>query len=289
MNKKILFSIIILFFTTYYIFPQDGVKYLPGESKRVYEATPKMIIDTCILRIQYRLNTVQDVKEPYIKTNNIMLLQIGKNLSKYFDFFIYKSDSLSDVYEKQKMDEMEAYNKLIPIQQGTVASNILKNYPISKISTFTYMPMGGFYKYIEDKFVPQWTFESGDSTICGYKCRKSSVKLFGRNYTAWYTEKIPISDGPWKFWGLPGLILKIVDENNEYSFECIGIEKPSWIDNIYINKLDYFSTTKQRFNDGVKKFYENPGVFFESKGVKVDGKTPETIKSLPYNPIELSE
>lgn len=41
-------------------------------------------------------------------------------------------------------------------------------------------------------------------------------------WTAWFTTELPISDGPYKFHGLPGLILKIYDKTNTYSFDIIS-------------------------------------------------------------------
>ncbi|MEG1650143.1 MAG: GLPGLI family protein, partial [Rikenellaceae bacterium] len=47
----------------------------------------------------------------------------------------------------------------------------------------------------------------------------------GREYEAWFTTEIPISEGPWKFYGLPGLIAKLHDKQKHYSFELIGFQK----------------------------------------------------------------
>lgn len=58
------------------------------------------------------------------------------------------------------------------------------------------------------------------------------TEIFGRKWTAWFTAEIPIQDGPYKFHGLPGLIVKIEDEAKSHSFELKGISK--YIEN---NKL----------------------------------------------------
>lgn len=48
-------------------------------------------------------------------------------------------------------------------------------------------------------------------SILDYKCIKATTRFRGRDYTAWVTKELPINDGPWKFYGLPGLILQIED------------------------------------------------------------------------------
>ncbi len=65
---------------------------------------------------------------------------------------------------------------------------------------------------------------SGDTTIVGYKCKKAICNFRGRKWTAWYTLDIPISEGPWKLDGLPGMIFKAIDSLNQFSFECIGVK-----------------------------------------------------------------
>ena len=60
--------------------------------------------------------------------------------------------------------------------------------------------------------------------ILGYECIKATGNFRGRNYTAYFSAKIPISDGPFKFSGLPGLILKISSDDNYTMFEATKID-----------------------------------------------------------------
>jgi GLPGLI family protein len=57
-----------------------------------------------------------------------------------------------------------------------------------------------------------WTITDLRKEIMGYNCIEAKTSFHGRKYTAFFTESIPIFDGPWKFSGLPGLILELKEE-----------------------------------------------------------------------------
>ena len=64
----------------------------------------------------------------------------------------------------------------------------------------------------------KWKLRGSNKTINSYNCKNAEVVFGGRKWIAWYTSDIPINDGPYKFWGLPGLILEIRSEDDDYSF-----------------------------------------------------------------------
>lgn len=82
-----------------------------------------------------------------------------------------------------------------------------------------------FAKYDEPFQEMQWEVV-GDSTktILGYECMMARTAYHGRDWTAWFAPEIPAHDGPWKFAGLPGLILMVSESQGIYSFTANGIE-----------------------------------------------------------------
>ncbi|MBS1927926.1 MAG: GLPGLI family protein [Chitinophagaceae bacterium] len=70
-----------------------------------------------------------------------------------------------------------------------------------------------------------WTIVNQFTTIKNNYCQKAVTNFRGREYTAFFALNIPIQDGPWKFCGLPGLIVKLGDSKGIYNFEMTSFEK----------------------------------------------------------------
>jgi len=69
-----------------------------------------------------------------------------------------------------------------------------------------------------------WDITSETKNIAGYSCIKATTSYRGRTWVAWFTPQIPISFGPWKLCGLPGLIVEAYDTDNKYTFKPVKIE-----------------------------------------------------------------
>jgi len=54
----------------------------------------------------------------------------------------------------------------------------------------------------------EWEFTNEQKEILGYNCRKATLSN-APGYYAWFSQEIPISDGPGIYKGLPGLVLEV--------------------------------------------------------------------------------
>lgn len=123
-------------------------------------------------------------------------------------------------------------------------------------------------------------------TICGYECQKATCHWRGRDYVAWFTAAIPVSAGPWKFGGLPGLIMKISDLNNDYSWEAVAVNKGSFP--IYgARRKKYIKSTREKVQKLQRDLNEN---YLKTTGISViqykTGKEISSRKHL-YTQLEL--
>lgn len=82
-----------------------------------------------------------------------------------------------------------------------------------------------FAVYKEPFSEMQWEIESDSTkTVLDYECVMARSSYHGRNWTVWFAPEIPVHDGPWKFGGVPGLILEATESAGIHSFIANGVE-----------------------------------------------------------------
>ena len=73
----------------------------------------------------------------------------------------------------------------------------------------------------------KWQLAKDTMTILGNKCLSAITNFRGRDYIAYYSPFFAVSDGPWKFGGLPGLILSIKSVDNFIEWKATKIVQNS--------------------------------------------------------------
>jgi len=259
-----------------------------GSSAREAAVEP---LDSAYLKCSYTLRFVRDAEKLENTTSEEMLLLVGKQMSQFFSYTEFQTDSLrATMTTEQIMANMQTGN----FRFGFFKYHLFKNYPSGKITT-TDAIMRNDYRYEESYEKPEWEILPDTMNILGYNTQKATTSFRGRDYVAWFTMEIPISNGPWKFTGLPGLILNIADSENHYVFECSGIETPQEKIVIGMKKLNYMKVSKKDFNKVYERHIKDPiGSLNSDPNVKIillnEDRTPKTSQQLPkipHNPIEL--
>lgn len=105
---------------------------------------------------------------------------------------------------------------------------VTKDFAKSVSTTYDQAGMGEYGYYDEPFSEIDWQIvEDSTKTVLGYQCIMASTDYHGRKWTVWFTPEIPVQDGPWKFCGLPGLILEAAEEKGHHHFTADGIEQSS--------------------------------------------------------------
>lgn len=215
------------------------------------------------------------------KKEAIGLLQIGENVSKFFDFNQLKQDSIFQKYEHKEVLNAGEVEEILNMRAAWSNEIVKFTEKLTVQDKFR-----DLYQYEEVNPTFNWKLENGSKQILNYDCKKATLQYGGRMYTAWYTEEIPINNGPYKFGGLPGLILEIHDSNNDFHFEAIAVDQKPLP--LYLrNDKKIFLVSKEKFRSVQISYYENPG-FFHGNAYGADGQgLSKNSKKLPFNLIEL--
>jgi GLPGLI family protein len=153
----------------------------------------------------------------------VMILDIADKKSIYRDYLTVSQDSIIKI-EVEKMQKAGVFKDISKsFQMPKFAYKIFKEYPSMKI-TFAERMLNSVFAYTEEpKF--DWKISNDKQKIGDYEAQKATTEFGGRKWTAWFTESIPFPDGPYKFSGLPGLIVKIEDAEKNYSWVLTANKK----------------------------------------------------------------
>lgn len=251
-------------------------------------------IDCEKYQVVYDTQYIYEVKEEQTEndtciTKERMLLQIGNKYSAFYSYPVFQRDSLI------------SYNmsKGIPVNfsgnTGTISWKVYKNYPEQGKTAYLDFFAADRYCCIEPIEDINWQLTDGTDTICGYPCHEATAKFKGRIWTAWYAEDIPLDNGPWKLGGLPGLILKAHDSENDYSFTAVGLKKGNAATPIYYKGKTFEPIDRKSLSCIYKKYYADPiGYLFQdakyAKVVKIKDDKGNILthskRAEPFNPIE---
>lgn len=94
---------------------------------------------------------------------------------------------------------------------------------------------------------PVWQLSDDTLSVEGYLCRKAVTGYLGRTWTAWYCPEIPVPDGPWLLWGLPGAVLLAEDQDKYFIFRAIGFNNIGPDDNRQV-EMDISEYKKAAFS-----------------------------------------
>ena len=175
-------------------------------------------------RFIYEYKFVSDSTQKDHSTSEMMFLDITKNGSKYYSREVYVQDSIMRAdLEKQMKAGVSNFNIKRNDAKGKVRYKVTKDY--TKNKTFFNTRIGtDSYKILEDRTL-DWKILPEKQKIGSWEAQKATTEFAGRKWTAWFAEELPFNDGPYKFKGLPGLIVKISDETNSHSMELRGTSK----------------------------------------------------------------
>ena len=173
-------------------------------------------------RFSYEYKFIPDSTNISEVKTEIMKLDVTESGSKFYSYIVYNSDSLAKIDLEKQLATTGMINLKSDMQKGLVRYSVTKNYP--KYEVFLHdRILSDFYKVSEERELV-WKVSSEKLKIGDWITQKAETDFGGRHWFAWFTTDIPIQDGPYKFYGLPGLIVKIEDKSGFHKIELKGIK-----------------------------------------------------------------
>jgi GLPGLI family protein len=150
----------------------------------------------------------------------------------YSEDFILRSKNGKSIFEGLIKMQRDTITYNFDTGKGGLQEleNLSKSYFYAQVSLvdaiYTYQDQIAIKKFeYQEKLKSNWSIVAGEENVLGYRCNKANKSYGGREWTAWFTTEIPIPHGPYKFGGLPGLILKVEDSQKHYVFEATSIKQ----------------------------------------------------------------
>lgn len=204
----------------------------------------------------YELTYQPDSTDASSVTSEEMWLYLGNDFSKFSSRGHALKDSL-DHNKKITGVGMTDFKARAELTKTEFDYAIYKDIPEDRIS-YTLQILRDKLRYEEDKNVFDWEILPETKAIQGYEAQKAKTVFRGREFIAWFTTEIPISDGPYKFNGLPGLILQLGDSKSHYVFELTEFKTLEPPVAFTLETQDYILASRDELLQQKRKYEEDP-------------------------------
>jgi len=226
--------------------------------------------------VNYEYTFVLDTLENIV-VNSRMRLEIGSSVSKFYSEAYFVLDSLLKQNPGKQPVNFRKYvtADLFP---PTFSEAFFYNFPSGKMTTIGRIAATDF---LVEEDIPsiKWHLEDSTKAIGSLNVNKATCYFRGRHYEAWYCPDIPVPLGPWKFNGLPGLILQISDDRGFYRFEVADLNT-SVSGNIWMQDYDFLSVSLQQYMEARERLTANEPLYlnFYTKDTGIRMTPPSSYK-----------
>ena len=249
---------------------------------------PREELDSELLRVEYA-SLELDPAFAEGRSEGHWVLQVGGHCSRFVTFARFKGDSLfADNQSREvRINLLTRKVRAITLQEAYYVDRSARKLCV------TSRLIGDDYLYEEELPSIPWIIRDSVKTICGHPCRQAAGDFRGRRYTVFFADDIPVSYGPWKLQGLPGLIMEAYDSEGRIRFVAESI-RPSE-EMIWRAKYPYIHITQKEYEQMVRQMQEQYIVFANShisrtNIIEITGldDTPQP-KRRAIAPLELEE
>lgn len=251
-------------------------------------------LSVCLMELAASAQQKADIEVSYTEAyislkgkieNRDWRLLANSSVSKFYNPMTWQLDSISSTPEGcEKLGQLMSAE----LQKGNMSAGVRPSYiyvyqniPERSIMYYDQKCGDAYYQYAEPWDEQHWEISDSTKTIIGYECVMAAGEYHGRQWTVWFAPEIPLSVGPWKFCGLPGLILEAADSKGEYSWTADGIVNSTKDISPVYKPEQYAQEPRKAMLRKGRTYLENPLADLEArlglslKNAKIQGEIPE--------------
>lgn len=232
-------------------------------------------VSVCFMTIMANAQKA-DIKVSYVEkySNHLdfplqkkFILHANKSISKFCDPVGEYVDSLRSTPKGEK-EYVDMLTKAIESGGEPMSSSsdlwVFQSLEDEAVTVFD-ISGDDMYTYSESWNEMEWEIKDSVKTVLGYECIMAITNYHGREWIVWFAPELPLSYGPWKLRGLPGLILEAEDSQGKYRFEANGIVKDSSEIQPLYAKDKYFVAKRKEMLKSDRFILENPYAYLAAK------------------------
>ena len=202
------------------------------------------------------------------------------------DLFYNGSESIYVIYQKRtpndtlRMNDDKGEHKVVAANLNTGDFTYYKNYKARTMISKEILANGTVCQVHDTIPNLKWKLTTERKKIGPYTCQKATTTFRCADYVAWFTTAIPLSIGPWKLGGLPGLIVEVTNKRIDATYLLLSADYPS-------RKINYpiapqktkdpvysfanFATTQLKEQDKLRVFQRGTSTSDSQKEIKFNG------------------
>ncbi|MBS9524098.1 GLPGLI family protein [Litoribacter ruber] len=174
------------------------------------------------MAVYYQLVYVDDTLSMESPKTEFMVLLVGEQQSLFKSYNKYLQDSLIQAHSSSGTTPKEFFELKKQYPNSNFDFQIVKNTRSIKVYDKI---IPDHYVYEKDMSGLEWEITGDKKTLMGFTVQKAKALYGGRVWEAWFSEDLPLNDGPYVFGGLPGLVIEVKDSQGHYAFNLYKIKK----------------------------------------------------------------
>ncbi len=209
------------------------------------EPVPADSLDSELTRVYYDY-TFNGKKE----ISGVWLLQVGSTTTRFLPERKYKADSI----QRSSPKMVSLFSSYC---EGGDLFHFFDSYYVSK-NDCCFICRFALDDIMYEETLPaiSWELQDSVANICGHLCKSATGTFRGRTYYVFYAEDIPVSAGPWKLSGLPGLILHADVDDGKFTFHARQLG-PATGAPILWTKYPYMKVSRKQYEKMLDQMQQN--------------------------------